>query len=184
MFPNTSRTSDVNAPPLSSEMFGRAGQYNPPTAIKLVNTEKVCELTMPSQTENLELIRALVAKIAQKAGFAEMAVMQITLAVEEACVNAIKHAHKNNVAKPLRIQIKTDHQKLTVVVSDRGKGFDFQNLKEPDMQEYFAKRRPGGLGIVLMKRLMDEVHFETLKGKGTRVWLVRYLTNHQKQNVH
>lgn len=184
MFPNICRTSDANVPLLSSEMFSRVGRYNPPTGMDLANTERVCELTTPSQTENLELIRAVVAKIAQKAGFAEMVVMQITLAVEEACVNAIKHAHSNSAAKPLHVQIKTDHQKLTVVVSDRGKGFDFQNLKEPDMQEYFAKRRPGGLGIVLMKRLMDEVRFESLKGKGTRVWLVRYLANHQKQNVH
>lgn len=151
--------------------------------MKLANTEKVCELTTPSQTENLELIRAVVAKIAQKAGFAEMAVMQIALAVEEACVNAIKHAHKNNAAKPLRVQIKTDNQKLTVVVNDQGKGFDFQNLKEPDMQEYLAKRWPGGLGIILMKRLMDEVHFESPKGKGTRVRLIRYLASPRKQNV-
>ncbi|MCL4704957.1 ATP-binding protein [bacterium] len=184
MFPNICRISDANEPLLSSEIFRRAGRYNPPAAIKLANTEKICELTTPSSTENLELIRAVVVKIAQKAGFAEMAAMQIALAVEEACVNAIKHAHKNNAAKPLRVQIQTDHQKLIVVVSDQGKGFDFQNLKEPDMQEYLAKRRPGGLGIVLMKRLMDEVRFESLKGKGTRVWLVRYLVNCQKQNVH
>ena len=184
MFPNICRTSDANVPLLSSEMFRRVGRYNPLTGIKLSNTEKVCELTTPSQTENLELIRTVVAKIAQKAGYAEMVVMQITLAVEEACVNAIKHAHKNIAAKPLRVQIKKDHQKLIVVVSERGKGFDFQNLKEPDMQEYLAKRRRGGLGIVLMKRLMDEVRFESLKGKGTRVWLMRYLATSRKQNVH
>lgn len=184
MFPNICRTPDVNEPMLSSEIFGSVSQCNPKTRMKLANTEEVYELTMPSQTENLELIRTVVAKIAHKAGFAEMAVMQITLAVEEACVNAIKHAHKNIATKPLRVQIKTDSQKLTVVVSDQGKGFDRQNLKEPDMQEYLAKRRPGGLGIVLMKRLMDEVHFEILKGKGTRVRLVRYLGNPQKRNVH
>ncbi len=184
MFSNICRISEASETHLSSELFRRAGQYNPQTGIQLSNTEKVCELTTPSQTENLELIRAVVAKIAQKAGFGEMAVMQIALAVEEACVNAIKHAHKNNAAKPIRVRIKTDNQKLTAVVIDQGKGFDHQNLKEPDMQEYLAKRRPGGLGIVLMKRLMDEVRFESPKGKGTRVRLVKYFANHQKQNVH
>lgn len=184
MFPNMYRTLDAHEKHLSSEIFRRAGYCNYQTGNKLANTEKIYKLTTPSQTENLELIRALVAKIAQKTGFGEMAVMQIALAVEEACVNAIKHAHKNNVAKPLRIRIKSDNQKLTVVVIDQGKGFDHQNLKEPDMQEYLAKRRRGGLGIVLMKRLMDEVRFESLKGRGTRVRLVKYLANFQKANVH
>ena len=184
MFPNACQTMETAQPLFSSKVLGGAEQHRPQAGIRTSNSERTCELTTPSQTENLVLIRAVVSKIAQKAGFGETAVMQIALAVEEACVNAIKHGHKNNAAEPVRVEIKTDCQKLTVSVIDQGTGFDPQNLTEPDIQEYVAKRRRGGLGIILMKRLMDEVHFEIERGKGTRVRLVRYLASHRKTSVH
>jgi serine/threonine-protein kinase RsbW len=150
----------------------------------LVNAEKVYELTTPSHTENLEMIRNFISHLAQKAGFDEMAVMEIEVAVEEACVNVIKHAHKNDEARPLRLQIKIDKQKLTVLVRDQGQGFDPKQLDEQNAQALLAKPKPGGRGILMMKMMMDEVHFEAKNGKGTQVRLVKHLASPQKAAVY
>ncbi|MGH7601726.1 MAG: ATP-binding protein [bacterium] len=157
---------------------------NSKAAMDLAKAEEVYELTTPSHTENLELIRNFTSRLAQKAGLNEMAAMEIEVAVEEACVNAIKHAHKSDQAKPLRLQIKIDTQKLTALVKDQGQGFDPQKLDGQNAQELFAQPKPGGRGILMMKMLMDEVHLEAGNGKGTQVRLVKYLASSQKAVVY
>ena len=170
----------VDASHSSTEVFESLHSRYSKTAMDLADAEKVYELTTPSHTENLEMIRNFISHLAQKAGFDEMAVMEIEVAVEEACVNVVKHAHKSDEAKPLRLQIKIGKQKLTVLVRDQGHGFDTKELDEQNAQELLAKPKPGGRGIFLMKMLMDEVHFEAGNGKGMQVRLVKYLAGPQK----
>jgi serine/threonine-protein kinase RsbW len=149
----------------------------------LAKAEEGYALTTPSHTENLELIRNFISDIAEKAGLNEMAAMEIEVAVGEACVNAIKHAHQNDEAKPLRLQVKIDKQKLTVLVRDQGQGFDPKKLDGQNAQDVLTKPQNGGRGILMMKMLMDEVHFEA-NGKGTQVRLVKYLTSPQQESIH
>lgn len=170
----------VDASHPSAEIFESLHSRYAKTAMDLANVEKVYELTTPSHTENLEMIRNFISHLAQKAGFDAMAVMEIEVAVEEAGVNVIKHAHQNDEAKPLRLQIKIDKQKLTALVRDQGQGFDPKQLDEQNARELLAKPKPGGRGILMMKMMMDEVHFEAGNGKGMQVRLVKYLASPQK----
>jgi serine/threonine-protein kinase RsbW len=163
-----------------TEIFENIRRLNSKKAMDMANAEKVYELTTPSHTENLELIRNFTSRLAQKAGLNEMAAMEIEMAVEEACVNAIKHAHKSDQDKPLRLQIKIDTQKLTALVKDQGRGFDPQKLDRQNAQEVLARPQNGGRGILMMKMLIDEVHFEGGNGKGMQVRLVKHLTSPQK----
>jgi anti-sigma regulatory factor (Ser/Thr protein kinase) len=75
------------------------------------------KLRIPSQTDNLELIRDFVSKLASKVGFSEEDVGKIELAVDEACTNVIKHAYKKDVSKPIDIVIKIGYAvgKLTLL---------------------------------------------------------------------
>ncbi len=136
---------------------------------------KTYRLKIPSQTDNLEIIREFVAKIAERYGFDDEDVSKIELAVDEACANVIKHAYGKNQRKPIDIIIKVDARKLTVIVSDRGKGFDPRSMKVPDMKEYLSEMRVGGLGLYLMETLMDEVEFDIKPGKRNQVKLVKYI---------
>ncbi|MDZ7261944.1 MAG: ATP-binding protein [candidate division KSB1 bacterium] len=136
--------------------------------------ETTYQLKIPSQTDNLELIREFVAKVATKVGFKEEDVHKIELAVDEACANVIKHAYEKDTKQPIDIIIKIDYQKLTVIITDKGKGFDPKSLKLPDMREYLAEMRVGGLGIYLMKTLMDEVDFNITPGVSNQVKMVKY----------
>lgn len=131
-------------------------------------------LRIPSQTENLEIIRSFVGHIARRVGFADEDATKIEMAVDEACSNVIKHAYERDARQPIDIVIKIDYDKLTVVVTDHGKGFDPSSIKMPDMKEYLAELRVGGLGIYLMRTLMDEVAYDIKPGVRNQVKMVKY----------
>jgi serine/threonine-protein kinase RsbW len=132
-------------------------------------------LKIPSQTDNLELIRNFVSGIAKKVGFDSEESNKIELAVDEACTNVIEHAYQHDESKDIDIAIKIDYHKFAVVVTDRGKSFKMQEVELPDMESYLAEIRVGGLGIYLMKTLMDEVDYLVKPGVKNEVRMVKYL---------
>jgi serine/threonine-protein kinase RsbW len=141
----------------------------------LAQKEKQFELKIPNQTDNLDLIRDFVGKVSGKVGFTEDDIDKIRIAVDEACTNVIKHAYEQEGEDHIGIIIKIDYSKLTIVVTDRGKGFNPKSLELPDMETYLAELRVGGLGIYLMKTLMDEVNYTIKPGVGNEVRMVKYL---------
>jgi len=140
-----------------------------------VSPEKIqYQLKIPGQTDNLELIRLFVATVADRAGFEADDVSKIELAVDEACANVIKHAYSKDTKKPIDIVIELDYKKLTIIITDHGKGFDVKKITRQDVKEYIAEMRVGGLGIYLMKALMDEVELNSKPGVKTQVRMVKY----------
>jgi len=132
-------------------------------------------LKLPSQSDNLALIRELVTKVATQVGFSNDDVSKIELAVDEACANVIKHAYGNNSKNLIDVLIKVDTQKLMVVVTDKGKGFRPDEIKLPKMSEYLQEMRVGGLGIYLIETLMDKVNFDVKPGIRNQVKMIKYL---------
>ncbi|TFH01437.1 MAG: ATP-binding protein [Calditrichales bacterium] len=132
-------------------------------------------IKIPSITENLQMIREFVLKIADKTGFNEETREQIALAVDEACTNVIKHAHHHDARRLIDIQIQTDAMKMKITITDSGSGFDITRLKDPDLKKYIKESRHGGLGIYLIKTLMDEVNYEFNPGVKNQVQLTKYL---------
>jgi serine/threonine-protein kinase RsbW len=149
----------------------------------LPKVKKKYQLRIPSQTDNLELIREFVARVARKVGFRDDDVSKIELAVDEACANVIKHAYNKDDKQPIDIAIQIDYQKLTVIITDRGRGFDPNRIKRPDMNEYLAEMRVGGLGIYLMRTLMDEIDFDMKPGKRNQVIMSKYFLDKKSKNT-
>ena len=140
----------------------------------LPDTKAEYQLKIPSETDNLELIREFISRLAAKAGFGNEDVNKIELAVDEACTNVIKHAYNKNEKQFIDIVVKKDVHKFTIVIADKGKGFDVKKLKTLDMKDYLAEMRVGGLGIHLMHNLMDEINFEIEPGIKNQVTMVKY----------
>lgn len=133
------------------------------------------EISVKSTTDNLALVRAFTKSAAQKCGFSEETVDKIALAVDEACTNIIKHAYKNSPEGDITVNIKVSGGKLTVAITDNGKNFDPSQVPDPDIKKYYMQHKVGGLGIFLMKRLMDEVNYSSTTGNKNQVVLVKYL---------
>lgn len=149
-------------------------------------TECEYQLRIPSETDNLELIREFVTKVAEKVGFNSDDTGKIELACDEACTNVIKHAYsadKNDGKNSLDILIKVEYDKFTLMVTDHGKGFDPNAIKTPDMQEYLAQLKVGGLGIYLMKTLMDEVDYQMEPGVKNQVKMVKYFIDKKNSKL-
>ena len=136
---------------------------------------KQYHLRIPSQTDNLEMIREFVSGVAKKVGFNQDDSNKIELAVDEACTNVIEHAYQKNELKDIDVAVKIDYQKLTVVVTDSGESFTANDVDMPDMKSYLAELRVGGLGIYLMKTLMDEVNYKSQPNGKNEVHMVKYL---------
>jgi len=136
--------------------------------------KKKYRLKISAATENLEIIRDFINRLAKKAGFNDEQVDQIELSVDEACTNVIKHAYKYDARKMIEIDVFIDPEKIEIMITDRGNGFDLSKLAKPKLDEFIKHARPGGLGIHLMKKLMDKVKFNIEPGKKTQVSLIKY----------
>ena len=135
------------------------------------NKNRTGELIVKSKTENLSVIRDFVSGNARAAGIPEATVENIILAVDEACTNIIKHAYKLSPEGEIIIKIDYDEEKFTVTIIDYGKSFEPDRVPLTDLQKYYREHRVGGLGMYLMKSLMDNVEYITVPGEYNKVLL-------------
>jgi serine/threonine-protein kinase RsbW len=135
------------------------------------NINNISELKIKSRTENLSEIRDFVSLNAHEAGIPDAVVENIMLAVDEACTNIIKHAYKLSPEGEIIIKINYDKEKFTVTIIDYGKSFEPDRIPRPDLQKYYKEHRVGGLGMYLMKSLMDDVEYISIPGKYNQVLL-------------
>lgn len=135
------------------------------------NKNRTGELRIKSKTENLSEIRDFVSGNARAAGILEATVENIILAVDEACTNIIKHAYKLSPEGEIIIKINYDDEKFTVTIIDYGKSFEPDRVPLPDLQKYYREHRVGGLGMYLMKSLMDNVEYISVPGEYNQVLL-------------
>jgi len=139
--------------------------------LSIRNNNRTGELRVKSKTENLSEIRDFVSSNARAAGILEATVENIILAVDEACTNIIKHAYKLSPEGEIIIKINYDNEKFTVTIIDYGKSFEPDRVPLPDLQKYYREHRVGGLGMYLMKSLMDNVEYISVPGEYNQVLL-------------
>ena len=137
--------------------------------------ENTFTLDVPSTTQNLAMIREFVTRVAEQAGLNETEVGQLELAVDEACANVIEHAYGDDTTKQVMVRAIFDEDTLRIHVIDTGKGFDPTQVPEQELKDLIAKRRTGGLGMRLIKTLMDEVHYDIEPGKRNELRMVKKL---------
>lgn len=138
---------------------------------------KTYRLKLPADSGNLNIIRKFVAEICENMGFPDEEVYKIELAVDEACANVVKHAYLTNSKKEplINIEAKDKKDRIEIVISDKGIGFDPSKIKKPEIKEYMKKMKRGGLGIYLIKELMDKVSFRMKAGVRNEVKMVKFL---------
>jgi serine/threonine-protein kinase RsbW len=129
------------------------------------------KLKVKSRTENLSAIRDFVFNAATEVGFNSDDIGNMILAVDEACTNIIKHAYKSYPDGEIIINLKYSEEKFTIEIIDYGNSFHPESVPDLDLQKYYKQRRVGGLGMFLMKTLMDEVKYVSVPGKYNQVLL-------------
>ena len=110
--------------------------------------------------EYLDEIREFVGDIARASGFGDKDIYNIQLAADEAASNIIEHAYEGISDGQLEISCGMKDGAILIVMVDHGESFDPSAIPLPDLKADLSERKIGGLGIFLMRKLMDEVHYE------------------------
>ena len=116
------------------------------------------EFRVPATNDSLKLLRNFVAKTGKKHRFSDKVINAFKLAVDEASTNIIRHSYRDRRGDiTIRAIIKKDS--FTVSLIDQGRYFDPTNVKNPDLKRYVAIGKKGGLGIFMIRKLVDDIAY-------------------------
>ena len=119
-------------------------------------------MSLPSKPEYVSVARLTASFVANQMGFDIETIEDIKLAVGEACNNAILHSGSDETYK---LEFIKQNDNLTIEIIDHGKGFSIEKYKKPNAEDL----QENGLGLFIIKSLMDEVEIETSEGNGTKI---------------
>ncbi len=119
------------------------------------------KITFPARFEFLDDIRDLVAHTAREGGFTEKDIYSLQLAADEAASNIIEHAYLGVSDASIDIGCDMQSDLIVITMHDTGQSFDPAKVKKPNLEADLSDRQIGGLGIYLMRKLMDEVSYES-----------------------
>ena len=130
-------------------------------------------IQFPAKFEFLDEIREFVGEIARANGFSDKDVYNIQLATDEAASNVIEHAYEGRTDGMLDLSCGMKKQELVISLIDHGMPFDPADVPLPDLQADLSDRKIGGLGIFLMRKLMDEVHYHSNADKSNILTMIK-----------
>ena len=125
------------------------------------------KLKLSCCTSALVELRSFLQRSLEAYGFSEVDRHQVTLAVEEVCTNLIIHSHASNRKEVIYLEVKELGKKLAIEITDKGDAFNLLEYEVPDLKKVIEEKRKGGIGILLVKKIMDEIEFESKNGKNT-----------------
>lgn len=121
-------------------------------------------ITVKASTEHLARVRDFVARHASDFGFKKQDVADIRLAVDEAYTNIIKHAYKNDDRMSVDIELGYNTSEFWISLKDTGNAFDPRNYSKPDVRKKIKEKKRGGVGVYLIRKLMDDVEYHQKSG--------------------
>lgn len=133
------------------------------------------DLRLFSQAKLLAPARALTSSFAARVGFDEIQCGQISLAIDEALCNVINHGYgRENEDGRIRVAIWKidDHAPgMRIIVEDRARQVDPETIQPRDLDDI----RPGGLGVHIIREIMDHVLYEKRDGGGMRLSMTKHV---------
>jgi anti-anti-sigma factor len=117
------------------------------------------QLTVRGRYDCIPAVTSFVAEAAEAAGLDEDAAFHCRMAVDEACTNVIEHAYGGEDIGAIQITCTIAPGACTIEIVDHGTAFDPNIVPVPQISQDLDKMHPGGIGLHLMRKMMDEVDF-------------------------
>lgn len=141
-----------------------------------MNESGTIRLQLTSSTKCLPVVRGAVERMAALEGFNGNDTHELTLAIDEALANVIKHGYQNRDDQPIELTLSTIRSSggapgLSIVVRDYGRQVDPATIHSRDLNEV----RPGGLGVHIIQTVMDEVEYTCPSGGGMQLRMVKFV---------
>lgn len=139
-------------------------------------------LQTPGHESYLAQIRDIIADLAHQVGFPDEEVAKIEMAVDEACANVVEHAYAKDKEwtwqrrdPEIRLEVRLEGSHLVIEINDHGQKFDFGRYCPVAIEDKLRQMAPGGYGIAIMRRFMDEVQYSSNDAAGNTLRLVKHL---------
>ena len=132
------------------------------------------ELQIEAKPENLSVIADFIATAMRQLG-TEQDMFEVQTAVDEACTNVILHAYSGEEGT-IAISCELQDHDFVITIRDNGRPFDPSSVPSPDLEAALEERRVGGLGVHLMRKLMDDVSYTFDAEKGNELIMRKRLT--------
>ncbi len=133
----------------------------PSTNLKMFPEKPELSITIPSKTELLKMVVELTKHIATINQFPSSDSQKIALAVDEAITNVIKHSYLRKKDKDIRLEYFTNGNGLKIKIIFTGIP-PVLSKEGVDLNKYIREKRKSGLGVELMRRIMDSVEYKTV----------------------
>lgn len=138
------------------------------------------KLEVRSDPQVLSVVRGAVKQFAAVAGFPERDCRRITLAVDEAMTNIIRHAYCGRRDRSIELHCEWKARELRVLLVDRGRPVPPQQIRGRPLGEV----RPGGLGVYLITQIMDSVRYIPRAGRNELCLVKRLATRRAGAKEH
>ena len=132
-------------------------------------------LTLDNDIQQIPQLASFVDAVAEEAGIDFSLSVSLNLALEEAVVNVMQYAYPAGTYGTVTIEALFNKEQLKFIISDAGVPFDPTAKEDVDVNLEVGEREIGGLGIHLIRQIMDEISYEYKDGKN-------FLTLHKKIN--
>ena len=129
-------------------------------------------MRFPGRYSILEQLSEYVAGAAEEAGLDGRALYAVRLAVDEAATNIIQHAYGGEDVGDFECDCQVTDEGLEIVLRDWGTSFDPASVPEPDFSVDLEELPDHGAGMLLIRRLMDEVAYK-MSAEGNTISMLK-----------
>lgn len=130
-------------------------------------------LKLNSRTKYIDIVQSIAEKLFEVLGFDYERIYWMSIALREAVNNAIKHGNKEDPDKSVAIDFQIYPDKIRILISDEGKGFDSNKIPDPTLNDNIMKA--DGRGLFFIKSFMDELEIiHSDERRGTKIALIKY----------
>ncbi len=140
------------------------------------------EITVPAQMSYLIQVREFIEHIGKRYKFDDKVINSFKLVIDEACTNIIRHGYRDIKNGEITIKAIIRRLSLTILIIDQGKSYDPSQASTPDLGKYVDIGKKGGLGILMMRKLMDDMQYVVTE-RGNEFRLTKNRENAQEPKI-
>ncbi|MEE9312929.1 MAG: ATP-binding protein [Planctomycetota bacterium] len=137
-------------------------------------------LEIQAHTQNLAVVREFLHSCIERSSLPQADANKVVLAVDEAVANTIQHGYEGRDDGTVEVQIEADGKKFSVKIRDNGLSYDAaagSSIKaDLDLNAHIQSGNKRGLGLFIMRRVMDEVRYTSREGDVNELTLIKYIT--------
>lgn len=140
----------------------------------LMLRRRTLRIRLPARLESIRWLSSAVDELAREAKMSEEAIFQCRLALDEALTNIINHSYRRDPSGEIEAFIQADSDGCRIHLTDYGEPYDPASIRHPSASSRSIDEvKPGGLGLYLMRSVMDEVRY-TPGPRGNRLVMVKH----------